>query len=481
MMDMGDDDEDNSSSSSSSKSKTADGNKKIYYAGDTQTFRRDHMEIARAVNRAVPHDWDAIEAIYEHAFTNRLSLNSQHHPIMLPEAFYDTPETRARHSEILFEKFGVPAVYFCKSAVLNAFALGKSTALVVDVGATHTDVVPVHDGYILHSAAQTHAFGGDNLDQLIRQALFTDTKIDLPAQYQYQRSIVEGKLVTKRLSFPDTTASYELAMQTRVLLDLKHTHCHVSETSFDFQANANIPFVNYELPDGNVINIGATRFSTVEHLFVPASAKKESTQKKQAAAAAAAASSSSKMTDETKETEEEQASSSSSDEFLGVHEMAIKAVGACDVDLRKDLFGSVVLAGGVTLLPGFSSRLINELSKDLAPSLKVKIVPCSTNEQRCSAWIGGSILASLGSFNQLWFYKAEYLEFGASKLASKCPVRVLVFAFCFLHLCRVSSCSLSVSSLFLIFCNLLAVCSSSNTKHTIQPAVSYCTLLLYIL
>ncbi|KAH0562705.1 hypothetical protein KQX54_000687 [Cotesia glomerata] len=48
----------------------------------------------------------------------------------------------------MFEKFNVPAMYICKNAVLAAYANGRSTAMVVDSGATHTSAVPVHDGYM---------------------------------------------------------------------------------------------------------------------------------------------------------------------------------------------------------------------------------------------------------------------------------------------------------------------------------------------
>ena len=46
----------------------------------------------------------------------------------------------------MFEKYNVPAFFLVKNAVLSAFANGRSTALVVDSGSTHTSAVPVHDG-----------------------------------------------------------------------------------------------------------------------------------------------------------------------------------------------------------------------------------------------------------------------------------------------------------------------------------------------
>ena len=54
--------------------------------------------------------------------------------------------------------------------------------------------------------------------------------------------------------------------------------------------------------------------------------------------------------------------------------------------------------------------------------MKVKVVaPSTPQERRFSVWIGGSILASLGSFQQLWMSKAEYDEHGASAIQRKCP------------------------------------------------------------
>ena len=41
------------------------------------------------------------------------------------------------------------------------FANGRTTALVVDSGATHTTVVPVHDGYALRGGVVRTPLGGD--------------------------------------------------------------------------------------------------------------------------------------------------------------------------------------------------------------------------------------------------------------------------------------------------------------------------------
>lgn len=48
----------------------------------------------------------------------------------------------------MFEKFQSPALLLCKDSVLTAFACGKTTALVVDVGAEVTTVAPIQEGWL---------------------------------------------------------------------------------------------------------------------------------------------------------------------------------------------------------------------------------------------------------------------------------------------------------------------------------------------
>lgn len=54
--------------------------------------------------------------------------------------------------------------------------------------------------------------------------------------------------------------------------------------------------------------------------------------------------------------------------------------------------------------------------------LRSKIVNGGTmTERQYAAWLGGSILSSLGTFHQLWFSRQEYEEHGSSILLRKCP------------------------------------------------------------
>jgi actin-related protein len=92
--------------------------------------------------------------------------------------------------------------------------------------------------------------------------------------------------------------------------------------------------------------------------------------------------------------------------------------------MRQILLGNIVLTGGGTLFAGFNERLTNELTAHFPnvgqPSTRkwnsliffnaqVKIhAPGNPIERRYGGWLGGSVLASLGTFHQLWISKEEW-------------------------------------------------------------------------
>mmetsp|Transcript_10288 Transcript_10288/g.22324 ORF Transcript_10288/g.22324 Transcript_10288/m.22324 type:complete len:333 (-) Transcript_10288:135-1133(-) len=85
-----------------------------------------------------------------------------------------------------------------------------------------------------------------------------------------------------------------------------------------------------------------------------------------------------------------------------------------DADLRKELSSNIIVTGGASLFPGLDKFLSAKLGEVLPSSYKYKVIASKNSvENRYSAWIGGSILSSLGSFQQLWLSKKEYEECGA--------------------------------------------------------------------
>ncbi|CAB3262510.1 unnamed protein product [Arctia plantaginis] len=75
------------------------------------------------------------------------------------------------------------------------------------------------------------------------------------------------------------------------------------------------------------------------------------------------------------------------------------------------------LSGGTTMYPGIADRMQKEITP-LAPStIKLR---SSHPREKVLCMVGGSILASLSTFQQMWISKQEYDESGPGIVHRKC-------------------------------------------------------------
>lgn len=71
-----------------------------------------------------------MEKIWDHAFQHRMRAVASERPVLIAEASWSTAKERRGLMELMFEKFGVPAMFPAKNAMLSAFSAGRATALV---------------------------------------------------------------------------------------------------------------------------------------------------------------------------------------------------------------------------------------------------------------------------------------------------------------------------------------------------------------
>uniref|UniRef100_M4C465 Actin n=1 Tax=Hyaloperonospora arabidopsidis (strain Emoy2) TaxID=559515 RepID=M4C465_HYAAE len=322
-------------------------------------------------------------------------------------------DVRAREQlvEVVMEELGVPALFCAKSAVLACYANARTSGLVVEMGATYTSVTSVHEGYAFaYPKSQVTLFGGRDLDAFLKQKLAPQMATSFE-----QRAAA-------------TSMDKEMAKRTRhtwsYVVEAKESGlCRVADGPFDEVQNAQLPLINYELPDKTVVSMGTERFSVAEHYFSRDSGPNAV------------------VNSGTADTEAK-SSSITAGPGMRLPELICETGGLTTAtELRKELFQNIVLTGGSSCFENMATRIEREVvttlsnislplvgsstnsvsSAGFTNSLRVKVVAAHAQERRVGAFLGGSILASLGSFHEMWMSKAEYAEHGAALIHKKCP------------------------------------------------------------
>ncbi|KAL4136652.1 Alpha-centractin [Phytophthora ramorum] len=341
------------------------------FVGNRVQHHRGLFKIQYAMEHGVVTDWNSMHRIWQHVYSkDMLNVQSEDHPVLLTEAPLNPVANRQRAGEVFFEAFNVPSLFVSPQAVLSLYASGRTTGVVLDVGDGVAHVVPVYEGFTLpHAITRMDIAGRDvtrHLQLLLRRAGYN---FQTSAEREVVREIKE-KLCYVAFN-PTKEEQLEAEKSSLAVKDMLSVKSKPTGTSGDDTSA-------YYLPDGTLLNIGPEKFRAPEVLFRPEIIGSEA---------------------------------------RGVHECLVQAIMKSDLDLRKTLFSQIILSGGSTLFPGFGDRLLAEVRKKAPKDIKIRISAPPTRIY--STWIGGSILASLATFKNMWITKSEYEEYGASILHRK--------------------------------------------------------------
>lgn len=344
------------------------------FIGQTAQEHRGLLKLRYPLEHGIVTNWDDMERIWSHVYSEELKILSEEHPVLLTEAPLNPRRNRDACAQVMFETFNVPALYISIQAVLALYASGRTTGLVLDSGDGVSHAVPVYGGFAITNAIQRVDIAGrdvtEHLQLLLRKA---GVVLSTSAEKEIVRNIKESHgyvsldpkrdekeyLDDLRLN-PNPTPNLTANSAT-----LSSTNQSTNTTTTTNNNNNNV----YRLPDGRELRLGPERFRAPEVLFSPHIIGSESS---------------------------------------GLPQMAADAINRADLDLRGALYESVVLSGGSTLYRGFGDRLLQELKQTAAVNTKIKVY--APPERKYSTWIGGSILAGLSTFKKMWVSVDDWHE-----------------------------------------------------------------------
>jgi actin-related protein 3 len=272
----------------------------------------------------------------------------------------------------MFETFNVPGLQIAVQAVLALIASWESkkaagrnpmTGLVVDSGDGVTHIIPVHEGFVIGSCIKHIPIAGRDMTEFV---------------FQMQKD---------RENIPMSEAK-RIARQT------KETCCYTCKDMLK-------EFRKYDqMPDGNILNlddvkiegsretpfsyqVGYERFLAAEIFFNPSIYTSQAPKP--------------------------------------LPELIDSVVTSCPLDCRLDLLRSIVLSGGSTLYKDFSRRVQMDVKKLVDRRLKAtnanaeaEVTVLNHSMQRYAVWYGGSMMATMSTFEQNVVMRAEFDEVGPS-------------------------------------------------------------------
>ncbi|KAK9814862.1 hypothetical protein WJX73_000597 [Symbiochloris irregularis] len=319
------------------------------------------------VRQGVVDNWDQMETYWHHAFSRYLRLDPGEQPIVLTEPPLNAPENRELTAEILFETFNVPSLYIGMQAILALYASficergdqGKRqtlTGCVVESGHGVTHIIPVVDGFVIGSCIRSIPLAGRDITLYIQKAL-RERGEPIPAHM----SLDTARLIKEKHCYVSSDKDKEAARRAATKTPLFHEGVD-SRTGTHFRCN-----------------IGDEAFLGPELLFSPSAFTQEWT--------------------------------------ASLPQVVDSVIQSCPIDARKPLYSNIVLSGGSTLFKGFAKRLQRDVRRLVDARLgqqagALEVCVRSHSMHKHAAWLGGSLLGGLPSFNSICHTRAAYDEHG---------------------------------------------------------------------
>ena len=158
------------------------GDKKEFFVGALAKSMKGVLKLNYPMEHGVVNNWDDMENIWGHIFTNELRVAPEEHNVMLTEAPMNPKENRKKMAQIMFETFNVPGLYIALESVLPIYSSYNLTGLSVDLGDSNSYVVPIFEGYSLPHAVLRLDLAGRDLTEFMLKYLIETGQSTNPFQ-----------------------------------------------------------------------------------------------------------------------------------------------------------------------------------------------------------------------------------------------------------------------------------------------------------
>ncbi|CAI8496122.1 unnamed protein product [Hanseniaspora opuntiae] len=364
-------------------------------------------------------------------------------PMILTEPIWNPKENRVKSIEMVLESLKFEAIYLLPQQSSVSFAMGKPNCLVVELGHDSCSVSPVFDGFTLSSKSRRSYLNGKLITELFTAKIKEkskklendDGKVDILCNFEVKS---KHSLQPKINKIQGLTDSFRNNYNERFFIQECKEMLLQSRTNLSapIAANGNNrPARSIEAPWGeNLLFTEEERYELVDQLFTPDTSnpviKKWDDDHKEIYSPCHNdymplkrntnnnANGEEKNENEA-EVENPELENKLSDSLKGLFDLIQHCIESVDVDFRPVLTNNIIVTGGLSYIPGLITAIQLELTKRL-PSFKIKIVTqgnsAMTKERMYHTWLGGSILGSLGSFQQLYVGREELAEVGVDRL-----------------------------------------------------------------
>jgi actin-related protein len=259
-------------------------------------------------------------------------------PLIIITPFYKSELEKAKLQEIFLTSLNFPYILFLPETQSILSTLQKTSGVIVNIGKSHTYISTIFHGFT----------------NIMARDVFPITGTDIT---KYFLNLILSNSSASKNMYLDKAIAKEIKEQISLcVVDPNKEKKRVKEGLTKYDRNV-------ELPDGSKLKLNSERFLLSEPFFDPKIIHVD---------------------------------------YMSIAEAISKAVKSWDRENWEELLTNVVLAGGSSLISGFSERLEIELQKHFSEKLKplIKVVAVSGRENM--GWIGASVLYSKDQLKKGW-------------------------------------------------------------------------------